>query len=115
MYGEQQKDLVLYGLGLYHRILQQVPGLVQFEKNSTQVFADLAKQPECNLDQIKPKRDLVTHVTLAEMSFLNEQKVADMNMYMRDFLANKIRFYLEIVECLKRARDVFEDIPLKKS
>lgn len=117
MYGTQPKDIkpLLDRFTLYHRILQRVPNLLQFEKNSAQTFHDLAKLPDSNLDAIKPRKDLITHITLAEMNFLNEQKVNDMNLYMREFLANQINFYAQISTCLKSALAAFEQIPLADS
>lgn len=117
MYGGQPKDVkpLLDRFALYHRILQRVPNLLHFEKNSAQTFLELAKLPENNVDAIKPRRDLITHITLAEMNFLNGQKVDDMNLYMREFLANQVDFYAQISTCLQRALVAFQQIPLVNS
>lgn len=117
-YGEQAKaDIypLLDRLLLYRGIIQQMPDIVQFEKNAIQTFEEFQQRPEKlegrSLIEIAPRREIISHVTFAEINLFNKDKVDDITQYMKNFLQQQILFYTEITECLKRAYSNFEKIP----
>lgn len=121
-YGEQAKSDIhplLDRLTLYRSIMQQIPDTVQFEKNAIQTYEEFQQKPEKlegrSLMEIAPRREIVSHVTFAEMNLFNRDKVEDMTLYMRNFLQQQISFYTEITECLKRAYANFEKIPVSSN
>lgn len=118
MYGEQGKiDIgpLLDRLYLYRGIIQQMPEICQFEKNAIQTFEELQQRPEKlegrSLMEVAPRREIISHVTFAEINLFNRDKVDDFNNYMKTYLQQQITFYSEITECLKRAYTAFEKIP----
>ncbi len=122
LYGEQSKTditLLLDRLTLYRGIAQQMPDIVGFEKNSIQMYEEFQQKPEkCEgrpFVEIAPRREIISHVTFAEINLFNKDKVDDFNQYMRQFLQQQIAFYTEITECLKRAHANFEKIPTGNS
>jgi sorting nexin-9/18/33 len=118
MYGEQAK-IDAYPLMekfyLYRGIIQQMPDIVQFEKNAIQTCEEYSQKPE-KLEgrspmEMVPRRELITHVTFAEINLFNKDKVDDFAQSMRTYLQQQITFYTEITECLKKAYANFEKIP----
>lgn len=121
LYGEQSKEDVspLFDrFMLYRGIIQQMPDIVQFEKNSIQTYEEFNQRPEKlqgrSLHEIAPRREIISHVTFAEINQFNRDKVDDFTNYMRNFLSKQIEFYTEITDCLKRAQTVFDQIPVTK-
>ena len=121
LYGEQNKEDIsplLDRLMLYRGIIQQMPDIVQFEKNSIQTYEEFNQRPEKlqgrSLHEIAPRREIISHVTFAEINQFNRDKVDDLTNYMRNFLQKQIDFYTEITTCLKRAQSSFEQIPVAK-
>ena len=121
LYGEQSREDInplLDRFTLYRGIVQQMPDIVQFEKNSIQMYEEFSQKPERlqgrNLHEIAPRREIISHVTFAEINQFNRDKVDDMTNYMRNFLQKQIEFYSEITECLKRAQSAFDQIPVPK-
>lgn len=119
IYGEQAKvdiNPLLDRLILYRGIIQQMPDIVQFEKSSIALFEEFQQRPEKlegrSLMEISPRREVISHVTFAEMNLFNREKVDDMAVYFKTFLQQQITFYSEITECLKRAYANFERIPI---
>lgn len=118
LYGEQSKtdiNLLLDRFALYRGIVQQMPSIVQFEKSSIQMYEEFQQKPE-KLEgrpfvEVAPRREIISHVTFAEINQFNRDKVDDFNQYMKQFLQQQIAFYTEITECLKRAHASFEKIP----
>ncbi|CAF0725206.1 unnamed protein product [Brachionus calyciflorus] len=122
MFGEQPKTDIgplLDRFQLYRGIIQQMPDIVQFEKQSIQTYEEFQNRPEKlegrSLMEIAPRREIISHVTFAEMNLFNKDKVDDFNQYMKTFLQQQIAFYSEITECLKRAYATFEKIPSNTS
>jgi hypothetical protein len=121
-YGEQSKEDIfplLDRLGLYRGIIQQMPDIVQFEKNAIQHYEEFQQKPEKlqgrALSEVAPRREIISHVTFAEINQFNKDKVEDLTLYMRSFLQKQIEFYSEITECLKKAYSGFEQIPIPNS
>ncbi len=117
MYGEQAKvdiDPLSDKLALYRRVLQKVGQCVQFEKSSLQVYESLQARQDrlvgIHLEDLIKRKDIVTHVTFAEINLINRQKVGDLTAYMREFLGEQVKFYAEITECLKEALKGFDDL-----
>ena len=118
MYGEQAKidaSPLMDKLHLYRGIIQQMPDIVQFEKNAIQTCEEYSQKPE-KLEgrspmEMVPRRELITHVTFAEINLFNKDKVDDFSQSMRTFLQQQITFYTEITDCLKKAYSNFEKIP----
>jgi sorting nexin-9/18/33 len=122
VYGEQSKlDIgpLLDNLSLYRGIIQQMPDVVQFEKNAIQTYEEFQTKPEKleghKLMEVAPRLELINHVTFAEINLFNKEKVDDLNIYMRKFLQQQISFYSEITDRLKRALSSFEQIPTSSS
>jgi hypothetical protein len=118
VYGEQSKlDItpLLDNLSLYRGIIQQMPDVVQFEKNAIQTYEEFQAKPEKleghKLMEVAPRLELIHHVTFAEINLFNKDKVDDLNLYMRKFLQQQISFYSEITDRLKRALTSFEQVP----
>ena len=80
-----------------------------------QVYDDLQMRSEklagVDLADIVKRKDLVSHVTFAEINQINMQKNVDLTVYMRVFLKEEVKFYREVTECLERALNCFEQIP----
>ena len=119
MYGEQSKHDVnplLDHLQLYQGILQQMPDIVQIEKSAIQLYEEFAAKPEKlegrSLMEVAPRREIISHVTFAEINQFNRDKVDDLAVYMKSFLKEQIQFYTQITDCLKRAYSEFEKIPV---
>ena len=95
-----------------------MPDIVQFEKNAIQTYEEFQQKPEKlqgrSLMEVAPRREIISHVTFAEINQFNKDKVDDMTQYMRSFLLKQIEFYSEITECLKKAYSGFEKIPVAK-
>lgn len=122
MFGEQPKtdiNPLLDRFHLYKGIIQQMPEIVQFEKQSIQTYEEFQAKPEKlegrNLMEIAPRREIISHVTFAEINQFNADKVEHFNQYMKSFLEQQITFYSEVTECLKRAHASFNKIPSNKS
>ena len=100
---------------MYRGIIQQMPDIVQFEKNAIQTCDEFQQKPEKlegrNLMEVIPRRELISHVTFAEINLFNKNKVDDFAQSMRMYLQQQIAFYTEVTECLKRAYSSFEKIP----
>ena len=118
MYGEQAKEDVgplTDRFALYRGIIQQMPDIVQYEKSAISIYEDFQHRPEKlqgrNLMEVAPRREIITHVTFAEINQFNREKVDNFAQAMRAFLQKQIAFYSEVTECLKRAGEVFEQIP----
>lgn len=82
IYGEQAKvdiNPLLDRLILYRGIIQQMPDIVQFEKSSIALFEEFQQRPEKlegrSLMEISPRREVISHVTFAEMNLFNREKV----------------------------------------
>lgn len=92
-----------------------MPDIVQFEKSSIAAYEEFQQRPEKlegrSLMEIAPRREIISHVTFAEMNLFNREKVDDFSLYFKNFLQQQITFYTEITECLKRAYANFERIP----
>jgi sorting nexin-9/18/33 len=122
LYGEQSKtdiNLLLDRFGLYRGIAQQMPDIVAFEKQSIQLYEEFQQKPE-KLEgrpfvEVAPRREIISHVTFAEINQFNKDKVDDFNNYMKQYLQQQIAFYTEITECLKRAYANFEKIPTQST
>jgi len=121
-YAEQGKEDVgpmLDRLSMYSGIIQQMPDIVKFEKNAIQTYEEFQQRPEKlqgrALSEVAPRREIISHVTFAEINQFNKDKVDDLTLYMRSFLAKQIKFYDEIGECLKRAQAGFEQIPVSNA
>ena len=121
LYGEQAREDIgpLFDrFSLYRGLIQQMPDIVQFEKNSIQTYEEFTQRPEKlqgrNLHEIAPRREIISHVTFAEINQFNRDKVDDITNYMRSFLQKQIDFYSEITDCLKRAQSSFDQIPVAK-
>jgi hypothetical protein len=120
-FGEQPKDDIgplLDRLFLYRGIIQQMPEIVQFEKNAIQTYEEFQAKPDKllgkNLMDVAPRREVISHVTFAEINQFNKEKVEDIAICMKTFLKKQIEFYTEITECLKRSLAGFEQIPVTK-
>jgi len=118
MYGEIAKTGVtplLDKLNLYRRVFQKVGQCVQFEKTSNQCYENFQRQDRVtglNFEDIARRKDVITQATFAEINFLNKQKIFDLTVYMREFLEEQVKHYVEISECFKKALKTFEDIPV---
>ena len=118
MYGEQAKAdayPLMDKLYLYRGIVQQMPDIVQFEKNAIQTCEEFSQKPE-KLEgrshmEIVPRREIISHVTFAEINLFNKDKVDDFSQSMKTYLQQQITFFTEITECLKKAYANFEKIP----
>ncbi len=120
-YADQPKEDVnplLDRLYLYRGIVQQMPDIVQFEKNAISTYEELQQRPEKlqgrNLMEVASRREVISHVTFAEINHFNREKVEDITICMKTFLKKQIEFYTEITECLKRSLAGFEQIPVTK-
>lgn len=118
IYGEQGKldmNPLIDKFYMYRGIIQQMPDIVQFEKNAIQTCEEFNQKPEKlegrALMEVIPRREIISHVTFAEINLFNKDKVDDFSQSMRTFLQQQIAFYTEITDCLKRAYDNFEKIP----
>ena len=118
LYSEQSKvdiNLLVDRLSVYRGIIQQMPNVMAFEKSSIQMMEEYAAKNEKleghTINEVTPRRELISHVTFAEMNLFNKDKVDDINAYMMQFLKQQIKFYTEITECLQRAYASFEKIP----
>jgi sorting nexin-9/18/33 len=122
MYGEQAKhdiNPLLDRFQLYQGILQEMPGIVQIEKSAIQAYEEFQVRPEKlegrTLMEVAPRREIISHVTFAEINQFNRDKVDDLTAYMKTFLSEQIKFHTEITECMKRALSEFEKIPVQQS
>jgi sorting nexin-9/18/33 len=122
MYGDQAKhdiNPLLDRFQLYQGILQEMPGILQIEKSAIQTYEEYQVRPEKlegrSLMEVAPRRDIISHVTFAEINQFNKDKVDDLTAYMKSFLSEQIKFYTEITECLKRAQSEFDKIPVQQS
>lgn len=120
-YAEQPKEdasPLLDRLYLYRGIVQQMPDIVQFEKNAIQTYEEFQQKPEKllgrSLMEVAPRREVISHVTFAEINQFNKDKVEDITICMKTFLQKQIEFYSEITECLRRSLAGFEQIPITK-
>lgn len=120
-FGEQPKDDIgplLDRLFLYRGIIQQMPEIVQFEKNAIQTYEEFQAKPDKllgkNLMDVAPRREVISHVTFAEINQFNKEKVEDITICMKTFLKKQIEFYTEVTETLKRSLAGFEQIPVTK-
>lgn len=95
-----------------------MPDIVQFEKNAIQSYEEFQQKPEKlqgrNLMDVAPRREIISHVTFAEINQFNKDKVEDITICMKTYLQKQIEFYSEITECLKRSLAAFEQIPVSK-
>jgi sorting nexin-9/18/33 len=119
MYGEQCKQDILPLLDrmqLYQGILSQMPDIIQIEKSAIQLYEEYQQKPEKlegkSLMEVAPRREIISHVTFAEINQFNKDKVDDLTIYMKNYLQQQIAFYTEITECLKKAYANFEKIPV---
>lgn len=118
LYSEQSNldiNPLLDRLGLYRRILQKLPSVTQYEKNSIQLYENFQAKPEkldssVKMTEVVARKDLTTHVMYAELNQFNMAKIPDMKQYMKSFLTDQIKFYSEITNSLKKALDSFENI-----
>lgn len=122
MYGEQAKHDIypfLDRLQLYQGVLQQMPDIAQIEKSAIQLYEEFQQRPEKlegrSLMEVAPRREIISHVTFAEINHFNREKVEDLTQYMKSFLQQQVQFYSEITECLKRAQAEFDKIPVFSS
>ena len=122
MYGEQAKtDIVplLDKFQMYQGVLQQMPDIIQIEKSAIQLYEEFQQKPEKlegrSLMDVAPRREIISHVTFAEINQFNRDKVDEMALCMKTFLQQQIAFYTEVTECLKRASAAFEKIPVSAS
>jgi sorting nexin-9/18/33 len=119
MYAEQSRyDLqpLLDHFTMYRGIIQQMPDIVQFEKNAIEQYDEFNRRADKlegrDLMQIAPRLDIISHVTFAEINQFNSDKVDDIALNMRQYLQNQIKFHKEITECLEKAYASFEKIPI---
>jgi hypothetical protein len=118
LYGEQSKaDIapLCEKFSLYRGIIQQMPDICQFERNALACCEDFGARPE-KLEgrqymDVVPRREVISHVTFAEVNLFNRDKVDDFAQSMKCFLQQQIAFYAEITDCLKKAYSQFEKIP----
>lgn len=82
IYGEQAKTDIsplLDKLTLYRGMIQQMPEIVSLEKSSIATYEELGARPEKlegrTLIEIAPRREIISHVTFAEMNLFNTEKV----------------------------------------
>lgn len=82
IYGEQAKvDIgpMLDKLSLYRGMIQQLPDIVSFEKSSIASYEEFQQKPEKlegrTLIEIAPRREIISHVTFAEINLFNTEKV----------------------------------------
>lgn len=120
-FGEQPREdcsPLLDRLYLYRGIIQQMPDIMQFEKNAIQTYEEFQQKPDKllgkNLMEVAPRREIISHVTFAEINQFNRDKVEDITICMKTFLQKQIEFYSEITECLKRSLAGFDQIPVTK-
>lgn len=121
-YGEQAKvdiSALLDRFFLYRGILQQIPDIMHFEKSAIQSVEEFQQRPDKaegkSISEIAPRREIISHVTFAEINLFNKDKVDDITQYMKTFLQQQIAFYTEITDCLKRAYSNFEKIPVENA
>jgi hypothetical protein len=95
-----------------------MPEIVQFEKNAIQTYEEFQTKPDKllgkNLMDVAPRREVISHVTFAEINQFNREKVEDITICMKTFLKKQIDFYTEVTECLKRSLTAFGEIPVQK-
>ena len=102
-------------LGLYRRVLQKMPSITQYEKNSIQIYENFQAKPEkldssVKMTEVVSRKDLTTHVMYAEINQFNMDKIADMKQYMKSFLTDQIKFYTDITNSLKKSLECFDNI-----
>lgn len=118
LYAEQSNidiNPLLDRLGLYRRVLQKMPSITQYEKNSIQIYENFQAKPEkldssVKMTEVVSRKDLTTHVMYAEINQFNMDKIADMKQYMKSFLTDQIKFYTDITNSLKKSLECFDNI-----
>ncbi len=120
LYGQKANDdsILLGKMKLLRGVVQHMPGVVQFEKSSLATYTELKTKPEKlkgkSIKEVKPRREIISHVTFAEINHFNEDKSDDLHIFMKTFLKKQVQFYAEITESLKKNYELFENIPIKK-
>ena len=113
-YSDKSKEstqFLLDRFNLYRKLLNKIPSSLQFERLAGQVYDDLQLKTEKldgrGLDEVFGRKQIISHVTFAEINHFNKSKVTDLTCYMRVFLQSQIKFYTEIVERLKETLEKF--------
>jgi sorting nexin-9/18/33 len=97
----------------YKGILTAWPEILQVHKGALskkrehQKMLDEGKIDEKSVSQINSRADVVTYATLAEIDHFQEERIADFNEAMQNFLKSQIAFYQNIVYKLQETLDFY--------
>ena len=121
LYSQQSKQdirALMDKINFLRGYTQQMPGIVQYEKNSLCAFEDLQKSPEklkgSTVNGLKARREIITNVTFAEMNHYNNEKADDLCYFMKTYIQGQISFYSQITELFKKAYEEFDKITVNK-
>ncbi len=100
---------------MYQGIMSEMCNIAQNEKSANSIFEDFQSRPEKlegrSLTDVTSRREVISHITFAEINQFNKEKVHDLSAYMKSFLGEQIKFYMKITECLKKIYSEFEKLP----
>lgn len=120
MYAEQSKDVkeVMNKMEFLRKVVQQMPSLVLFEKNALNLYEQMKVKPERlkgrKIEEVTPRREKISHITIAEINHFNKEKTEDMLIYLTTFVDKQVEFYSKLTENFKECQRVFRNIPMGK-
>lgn len=118
-YAKQSKDVQILKdqVDFLRQVAQQMIAITEFEKNASVSYKCIQQKSKAKgvtMQEVTPRRDKISHVTLAEINHFNKDNIDDIGIFFKKYVDKQVLFYSSLLDSFKECQQIFQGIDINK-